>query len=201
MRLSRCALPGRLLRTGGVDGSLCRPIEAQGRLATACLFKDSSLAGPTAADREPPPLPYHLKTSGVGWLVAALVLVALTIVVFARGLKGPAVTATIIDDAVVGWLAGLGAPGLVRPWSALAALSSWWVLNSVAYGLLLALLALRRLRHLIIWVIVANLVPLVAASMVGPFLQRPRPLGWSSRPAGGAGPCRHRRSHSLPPGW
>jgi tRNA A-37 threonylcarbamoyl transferase component Bud32/membrane-associated phospholipid phosphatase len=113
----------------------------------------------------------------VGWLVAALVLVALTIVIFAHGLKGPAVTATIIDDAVVGWLAGLEAPGLVRLWSALAALSSWWVLNSVAYGLLLALLALRRLRHLIIWVIVANLVALVAASMVGPFLQRPRPFG------------------------
>src|SRR5438046_8748095 len=70
---------------------------------------------PTGA---PPPLPHHLQTSGVGWLVAAVVLVALTIVVFARGLTGPAVTATVVDDAVVRWLAGLQAPGLVALWRA-----------------------------------------------------------------------------------
>ena len=39
-----------------------------------------------------PPLPYRLQTSGVGWLVAALVLVGLTLAIFARGLRGPAVT-------------------------------------------------------------------------------------------------------------
>ena len=59
-----------------------------------------------------PPLPYRLQTSGVGWLVAALVLVGLTLAIFARGLRGPAVTATVIDDAVVGWLAGLAGPAL-----------------------------------------------------------------------------------------
>lgn len=73
-------------------------------------------------------------------MVAAVVLVALTIVVFAGGLKGPAVTATIIDDAVVSWLVRLHAPGLVGTWRAMAALSSWWILNAVAYGLLLACL-------------------------------------------------------------
>jgi hypothetical protein len=31
---------------------------------------------------EPPPLPYHLQTSGVGWLIAAGVLIVLSIVVF-----------------------------------------------------------------------------------------------------------------------
>jgi hypothetical protein len=40
---------------------------------------------------EAPPLPHHLQTSGVGWLLAAVVLVTLTIVVFARGLRGLAV--------------------------------------------------------------------------------------------------------------
>jgi len=50
-----------------------------------------------------PPLPYRLQTSGVGWLVAAVVLVGLTLVIFARGLRGPAVTATVIDDTMVGW--------------------------------------------------------------------------------------------------
>jgi hypothetical protein len=37
---------------------------------------------------EAPPLPHHLQTSGVRWLIASIVLVALTIVVFARGLRG-----------------------------------------------------------------------------------------------------------------
>lgn len=35
---------------------------------------------------EPPPLPYHLQTSGVGWLIAALALILVAMVVFAGGL-------------------------------------------------------------------------------------------------------------------
>src|SRR5215204_5614434 len=69
---------------------------------------------------EAPPLPYHLQTSGVGWLVAGLVLVALTIAVFAGGLRGVAVDVTVADDAVVRWFGGLQAPGLVGVWRALA---------------------------------------------------------------------------------
>ncbi len=46
---------------------------------------------PTGA---PPPLPHHLQTSGVGWLIVAVALVVLTVVVFARGLRGLAVEVT-----------------------------------------------------------------------------------------------------------
>jgi tRNA A-37 threonylcarbamoyl transferase component Bud32 len=126
---------------------------------------------------EAPPLPYHLKSSGFGWLAATLLLVALSIVVFGRGLRGPAVAVTVADDAVVGWLAGLHAPGLEGTWRALAALSSWWVLNGLALGLLLALLVLRRLRHAIVALIIANLASLVAEDTVGPLTHRPRPFG------------------------
>jgi len=35
-----------------------------------------------------------------------LVLVALAVAVFARGMRGVAVDVTVVDDAVVGWLAG-----------------------------------------------------------------------------------------------
>ena len=125
---------------------------------------------------EPPPLPYHLQTSGVGWLIAALALILVAMVVFAGGLKGPALVATVIDDAVVGWLVQLHAPGLVGFWRVLAAPSSWWVLYPLNVALILALLALRRLRHLIIWVIIGNLVVLVL-QWVGSQLQRPRPFG------------------------
>ena len=126
---------------------------------------------------EAPPLPHHLQTSGVGWLVASVVLVALSIVVFAGGLRGLAVAVTVLDDAVVRWLAGLDAPGLAGTWRALAFLGSWWVLNILGFGLVLALLALRRFRHLIIVLIITQLLTMVIYNWVGPMAQRPRPFG------------------------
>src|SRR5829696_6498251 len=126
---------------------------------------------------EAPPLPHHLQTSGVGWLVALVVLVALSIVVFAGGLRGLAVAVTVLDDAVVRWLAGLDAPGLAGTWAALAFLGSWWILNALGFGLVLALLALRRFRHLIVVLIVAQLLTMVIYWWVGPIAQRPRPFG------------------------
>jgi tRNA A-37 threonylcarbamoyl transferase component Bud32 len=123
-----------------------------------------------------PPLPYRLQSSGIGWLVAAVVLVALTLAIFARGLRGPAVTATVIDDAVVGWLAGWVGPGLVAPLRGVARISSWPVLNAAFYGLLLALLVLRRWRHLLVWFVVVllggNLIDVLAM-----ITRRPRPFG------------------------
>jgi tRNA A-37 threonylcarbamoyl transferase component Bud32/membrane-associated phospholipid phosphatase len=126
---------------------------------------------------EAPPLPYHLQTSGVRWLIAAVVLVALTIAVFARGLRGLAVDVTVADDAVVKWLTDLQAPGLVGLFRALAAISSWWVLNGLLAGLLVALLVLRRFRQLIVVVILAQLLSLIVEAWVGPLAQRPRPFG------------------------
>ena len=76
-----------------------------------------------------PPLPYRLQSSGIGWLVAA----------------------------VVRWLASLVGPGLVAPLRALARISSWWVLYTLLYGLVLVLLVLRRWRHLLVWLVVVQL--------------------------------------------
>jgi hypothetical protein len=70
-------------------------------------------------------LPRHLQVTGVGWVAAAVVLVVLSVVVFAGGLRGPAVAVTVADDAVVRWLAGLRAPGLLLGMRAVAALGSW----------------------------------------------------------------------------
>ena len=123
-----------------------------------------------------PPLPYRLQTSGIRWLVAAVVLVGLTLVVFARGLRGPAVAVTVVDDAVVGWLAGLVGPGLVAPLRGLASIASWWVLWTLSYGLLLVLLVLRRWRHLIIWWVVVQLGSFLTFGL-GMIGRRPRPFG------------------------
>jgi tRNA A-37 threonylcarbamoyl transferase component Bud32/membrane-associated phospholipid phosphatase len=126
---------------------------------------------------EAPPLPHHLHTSGVGWLVALVVLVVLSIVVFGGGLRGPAVTVTVLDDAMVRWLAGLDAPGLEGTWQALAFPGSWWFINLAGFGLVLALLALRRFRHLILAVIVAQLLTTISENVLGSSAQRPRPFG------------------------
>src|SRR5918999_1128751 len=126
---------------------------------------------------EPPPLPHHLQTSGVRWLVATLVLIVLAIGVFAGGLQGFAVDVAVFDAAVVGWLGGVDLPGYQAVMRGLAAISSWWVLNGVTYGLIVVLLVLRRFRHLIIWLLLANLLASVGGAILGPVTQRPRPFG------------------------
>jgi membrane-associated phospholipid phosphatase/tRNA A-37 threonylcarbamoyl transferase component Bud32 len=126
---------------------------------------------------EPPPLPHHLQTSGVRWLVAMVVLVALTVAVFARGMRGIAVDVTVADDAVVGWLAGVDLPGFQGLLRGLAAMSSWWVLNVVSYALIIALLLLRRFRQVIMWLILTILLTLIASVILGQVAQRPRPFG------------------------
>jgi tRNA A-37 threonylcarbamoyl transferase component Bud32/membrane-associated phospholipid phosphatase len=126
---------------------------------------------------EPPPLPHHLQTSGIGWLIAAGMLIVLSIVVFRGGLRGPAIAVTVVDDAVVRWLAGSQVPGFAGIMRGLAALSSWWVLNGLALGLLVALLLLlRRWRHLIVSFTLAYLV-VTTAAVVGASIGRPRPFG------------------------
>ena len=138
-----------------------------------------------AADRAPPPLPHHLQTSGVGWLVAAVVLVGLALAVFAPGLRGPAVTVTVADDAVVRWLGGLHAPGLEVLWRGLAYGGSWWTLITLESGLLLALLVLRRWRHLLVWLVAWPLVNTLAYVQVATIARRPRPFGVDLRTSWG----------------
>jgi hypothetical protein len=92
-------------------------------------------------------------------------------------MQGVAVDVTVVDDAVVGWLARVDLPGFQALMRAVSFLSSWWVLNGVLYALIIALLVLRRFRHLIIWLILTNPLALVGASILGPVAQRPRPFG------------------------
>jgi hypothetical protein len=124
---------------------------------------------------QPPPLPHHLQTTGVGWLVAAVVLVALSLIVFGGGLHGLAVT--VVDDAVVQWLAGLRMPGLLPAMRVLATLGSWTAITVLLWGLLLALLIRRRLRHLLVVLIAWALQGLIIQLLLAPVLGRPRPFG------------------------
>jgi tRNA A-37 threonylcarbamoyl transferase component Bud32 len=135
------------------------------------------LPGRRRPSGQPPPLPHQLQTTGVGWLIAAVVLVTLSLLVFAGDLDGLAVTVTVVDDAVVRWLAGLEVPGLLPVMRGLAELGSWTAINVLLWGLLVALLVRRRLRHLVVvlaaWIMQGLLIQLLLA----PILRRPRPFG------------------------
>jgi tRNA A-37 threonylcarbamoyl transferase component Bud32 len=122
-------------------------------------------------------LPRHLRITGVGWLAAAVVLLVLSVVVFAGGLRGPAVAVTVADDAVVRWLAGLRAPGLVAGMRVLAALGSWVAISVLLYGLLAALLVLRRWRQLLVVLAAWILQGVIIQYVVAPLARRPRPFG------------------------
>jgi hypothetical protein len=129
--------------------------------------------------------------------VAAVVLVGLTLAIFARGLRGPAVVVTVVDDAVVGWLAGLVGPGLVGSLRGLARVGSWWVLYPLMYGLVLVLLVLRRWRHLVVWLVVARSRTISSLAWRWSLGGRGH-SGSSSGPAGAAGRCRRCRLPSSP---
>ena len=131
-----------------------------------------------------PPLPYRLQTSGIGWLVAAAVLIGLTLGVFARGLRGPAITVTVVDDAVVSWLAGLLGSGLVTPVRGVASIGSWWMLYTLYSGLLLGLLVLRRWRHLLVWLVAVQLGAILI-TILATIARRPRPFGVDLRASWG----------------
>ena len=113
----------------------------------------------------------------MGWLAAAVVLLVLSVVVFAGGLRGPAVAVTVADDAVVRWLAGLRAPGLFPGMRVLAALGSWVAISALLYGLLAALLILRRWRQLLVVLAAWIMQGLIIQYIVAPLARRPRPFG------------------------
>jgi tRNA A-37 threonylcarbamoyl transferase component Bud32 len=130
---------------------------------------------------QPPPLPHHLQTTGVGWLVAAVVLVALSLLVFGGGLRGLAVTVTVADDAVVKWLAGLRVLGLDPAMRVLAAAGSWTAITVLLWGLLLALLILRRIRHFLVLLIAWTVQGVGIQYLLAPRIGRPRPFGVALR--------------------
>ncbi|HEY7482919.1 MAG TPA: phosphatase PAP2 family protein [Streptosporangiaceae bacterium] len=124
---------------------------------------------------QPPPLPHHLEFSGFGWLIAALAGVAASVVVFAGGMRGVAVAVTVVDDAVVRWLGGLDVPGLAAVAHGFADLAAFMLFMPEVW-LVVALLALRRFRHLLVFVLCVELGGALIHS-VASVAQRPRPFG------------------------
>src|SRR4029453_1498022 len=92
--------------------------------ASRRLGRESPRRRPSGA---PPPLPFHLRRTGVGWLIAALVAVVVTLLVFNDGVSGTAIPVIGVDDAVVRWVSELGLPGIHGIARGISYAASWWV--------------------------------------------------------------------------
>jgi tRNA A-37 threonylcarbamoyl transferase component Bud32 len=127
---------------------------------------------PTGA---PPPLPRSIQTTGVWWAVAAVILVTLARTTFGPARRSLGVAVTVWDDAVVRWLAGLRLPGLTGLMEAIvASTGSVGMVGALRWATVIALLALRRFRHLVVFVGSFLAVLLVVRLAT---VDRPRPFG------------------------
>ncbi|HSO52272.1 MAG TPA: phosphatase PAP2 family protein [Actinomycetes bacterium] len=126
---------------------------------------------------EPPPLPRHLESTGVGWMVAALGLVILTLLVFMAGRYGRGVSFAVADNRVVEALANLRTPWLTSFMRGLTGLlGSLWTVKVLAWSTLIVLIVYKRFRHLFIALISFQVLSLAVVGLSAA-ARRPRPFG------------------------
>jgi tRNA A-37 threonylcarbamoyl transferase component Bud32/membrane-associated phospholipid phosphatase len=126
---------------------------------------------------EPPPLPRHLESTGVGWLVAAVALVAAALALLALGRSSRGISLTVADAWIVERLAGWRSPGLTGVVRAVAGvLGGTWTLKVLAWSAIVVLIVYKRFRHLIVGLISFQVVGLVALGLSAA-VRRPRPFG------------------------
>jgi tRNA A-37 threonylcarbamoyl transferase component Bud32/membrane-associated phospholipid phosphatase len=104
-----------------------------------------------------------------------VVLVTLARITFGWARDSLGMAVTVWDDAVVGWLAGLRLPGLTRLMEAIvASTGSVGMVGALRWATVVALLVLRRFRHLVVFVGSFLAVLLVVRLAT---VDRPRPFG------------------------
>jgi tRNA A-37 threonylcarbamoyl transferase component Bud32 len=123
---------------------------------------------------EAPPLPHDLGRTGRFWM-SMLALLAATIVgvLFVSG-SGTAMERS--EGHVLRWLAELRTGSLTRLALWVAILGSRWTIRALRWGSILGLVAVRRWRHLLVFVISVFVAELVGYQ-TSLALTRPRPLG------------------------
>ena len=123
---------------------------------------------------EPPPLPRPINASGRFYLV---VLAGIVLFVVALKAFDPVYRGLLAGDlGVLRWFESLRADPLDRVMERLNGLGSEWVVRVMRWGTVLALLALRRFRHLVVFLGVSLVVETLSSTLslqVG----RLRPVG------------------------
>ena len=123
----------------------------------------------------PPPLPRHLEKTGVGWLLAAVGLIAVLTVVFVASRHGAAVQLTVADDRLARWLTELRHGWRTNALQLAAFPASWLASKILAWCIVVPLLVLRRTRHLVVYIVALAVTSQVAVLMSN-VLKRPRPF-------------------------
>ena len=124
----------------------------------------------------PPPLPHHLRTTGAGWLIGAVVAIAVTVLIFRNGVEGAAIPAIVVDDTVVRWMSDIDLPGIDGIARGVSYAGSWWVIEITVWLLTVALIVFRRWRHLVIYLVVSQLAQFVH-ELLYDLTTQPRPFG------------------------
>ena len=122
---------------------------------------------------EKAPLQRELRTSGRLWLVGGLAMVVLWITLFA--FPESAGWWSDRDHSILEWFVDIRNDTLTSVADAVALLGSSWFVRVVRIGTLIALLAVRRFRH-VFAVLLAIIVVQVAVDSMQDFIGRPRPL-------------------------
>jgi membrane-associated phospholipid phosphatase/tRNA A-37 threonylcarbamoyl transferase component Bud32 len=126
---------------------------------------------------EPPPLPRHLESTGVGWMVAAVGLIAATLALLAAGRYARGVSFTVADTWLVARLADLRTPGLESAARGISGLlGSMWTIKVLGWVALVVLVIYKRYRHLIVGILSIQVVGVVAVGLSAA-VRRPRPFG------------------------
>jgi tRNA A-37 threonylcarbamoyl transferase component Bud32/membrane-associated phospholipid phosphatase len=123
-----------------------------------------------------PPLPRHLRTTGAGWLIGAVVGIVVTVLIFRNGVSGAAIPVIAADDTVVRWMSDIDLPGIDGIARGVSYAGSWWVIESMVWLLTVALIVFRRWRHLLIYLVVSQLAQFVHTRLYD-LTTQPRPFG------------------------
>ena len=128
---------------------------------------------------EPPPLPRHLESTGVGWMVAAVGLTILVLLAFTVGRYGRGVGFVVADDWVVQRLAAVRTPGMTSLMRGVTGLfGSIWTAKILAWATLIVLVVYKRYRQLIVGLVSVELTAWLAIALSA-VVRRPRPFGVS----------------------
>jgi tRNA A-37 threonylcarbamoyl transferase component Bud32/membrane-associated phospholipid phosphatase len=127
-----------------------------------------------------PPLPHQLRTTGVGWLLGAILAIVAAALIFRDGVRGAAIPVIVVDDTIVRWISNVDLPGIHGVARGVSYAASWWVIELTSWLLTVALIVLRRWRLLVIYLLVSELAQAVV-DLLYDLTTQPRPFGVAIR--------------------
>ncbi|HET6748524.1 MAG TPA: phosphatase PAP2 family protein, partial [Actinomycetes bacterium] len=123
---------------------------------------------------EAPPLPRALNRSGRLWLTAAGAVLLLWAGIVTN--QRTAVLVIDIDHEVVEWFAGMRSAVVTELMQTVHALGSRWTIRAIFWSTVVALVVLRRIRHLFVF-LGATLTVTALTGLFAYLFAFPRPLG------------------------